>query len=210
MLWMCEYGNCIYGYKNDRIYDLIGPLMLQTLQKKPGADKDLPEKKIVPAVSQVIAFDVIYDRDEAKKELTYLFKVIDLFDMTDDEKHIFLQDILQYWILTVKDSKWKDERERRYVLFLYDGYNYFETVVEGDFLKEKTSLFLLPDFIMGDNPVKQIIQREMEAKQKGTMAREYLHCRDCLLQDYDSVYDGACVSKKCPVCGSGNIEIISP
>ena len=43
-------------------------------------------------------------------------------------------------VLTVKDEYWKDGRERRYVLFLYNDYDYFETVVEDGFLKEKTSL----------------------------------------------------------------------
>lgn len=205
-----QYGECLYGYKNDRITDLIGPLMMQIMTKRPGADDALPDKKKVPVISQVINFDVIYDREEAKEELAYLFKIIDLFEMTDDEKHLFLQDILQYWVLTVKDADWKDERERRYVLFLYDGYEYFETVVEDGYLKEKTSLLLLPDFIMGDNPVKDIIRHQMELKQRNTMTREYLHCNDCLVQDYDSVHAGIHSAIKCPICGSENIKIIYP
>ncbi len=203
-----EYGECLYGYKNDRIADLIGPIMTRTLERKKDADISLPEQKTIPVISQVITFDVLYDRDEAKKELDYLFGVIEFFDMTDIEKHLFLQDILQYWILSVKDEKWKGECERRYVLFLYDGYDYLETKVEGGFLKEKTSLFFLPDFIMGDNPVKSTIQHQMEEKQKCTMTREYLHCHDCLVQDYDSVHLGSGSDKKCPICGSDNIEII--
>lgn len=205
-----RYGDCLYGYKNDRIADLIGPLMMQILVKRSDASDDLPDKKEIPAISQVINFDVIYDQDEAKKELEYLFSVINLFDLTDDEKHLFLQDILQYWILTVKDDDWKEERERRYVLFLYDDYDYFETVIEDGYLKEKTSLFLLPDFIMGDNPARSIIQYQMESKQRNTMTREYLHCKDCLVQDYDSVHAGIHPAKKCPICGSENIEIIYP
>ena len=205
-----KYGECLYGYKNDRIVDLIGPLVKQTLKRKPDADRDLPDKKIIPGISQVITFDVLYDRENAKKELQYLFNVIDLFDMTDDEKHLFLQDILQYWILTVKDNEWKDERERRYVLFLYDDYDYPEIVVEDGYLKEKTSLFLLPDFILGDNPVKPTIRFQMESKQKSTMTREYLHCHNCLVQDYDSVQDGIHSAKRCPICGSMDFEIIYP
>lgn len=205
-----EYGECLYGYKNDRIVELIGPIMMQTLSKRDNADDDLPEKIHIPAISQVLAFDVLYDRNEAKEELEYLFKVIDLFDMTEVEKHDFLQDILQYWILTVKDDIWKKERERRYVLFLYDGYDYLETVVEDGFLKEKTSLFILPDFIIGDNPVKEVIKCQLEAKQTSTMTKEYLHCYDCLVQDYDAVQDGIHRAKKCPICGSDNIEIIYP
>ena len=207
---LTEYGECLYGYKNDRIAELIGPLMMQTLKKKSGASDDLPDKKKIPAISQVITFDVLYDRDEAKKELEYLFKVIDLFEMTDSEKHSFLQGILQYWVLTVKDDVWKDERERRYVLFLYDEYDYFETIVEDGFLKEKTSLLILPDFILGNNPVKATIQFQLEAKQRSTMTREYLYCHDCLVQDYDAVHNSAHTVAKCPICGSKNIEVIYP
>ncbi len=202
------YGECLYGYKNDRIVDLIGPLMMRTFVKRDGCDDDLPDKKDLPAISQVIAFDVLYDIDEAKEELKYLFEVIDAFDINDDEKHLFLQEILQYWILSVKDSSWSDERERRYVLFLYEGYNYLETVVEDGFLKEKTSLFMLPDFILGENPVRNIVKKQMEAKQKATMSKEYLHCRDCLVQDYDFISSMNQKECKCPVCGSSNIEII--
>lgn len=204
-----EYGDCIYGYKNDRIAELISPLLIKTFINN-NVDASLPKQMRLPSISQALAFDIIYDRNEAKTELQYLFKVIDLFDMSEEEKHLFLQRILQYWILTVKDEKWKNERERRYVLFLYEDYDYLEAVVEDGFLKEKTSLFLLPDFVIGDNPVKPIIKREMEAKQKGTMTREYLHCHDCLLQDYDAVYGRFTTVKECPVCGSRNVEIIFP
>ncbi len=205
-----KYGECLYGYKNDRILDLIGPILMRYYKKIADTDVDLPDKKVLPEISQVITFDVLYDRDEAKNELVFLFKVINLFKMTDSEKHLFLQDILQYWILTVKDNEWKTERERRYVIFLYDEYEYIETRIEDEFLKEKTSLFLLPDFIMGDNPVKQTIRREMEAKQKSTMTREYLYCHNCFVQDYDSVQSGLEQAKKCPICGSDSIEIIYP
>jgi len=205
-----KYGECLYGYKNDRIADLLGPLMMQTYTKNPDADDELPDTKKIPAIAQVITFDVLYDREEAKEELMYLFKVIDLFNMSEDEKHEFLQDILQYWILTVKDEEWKDERERRYVIFLYEGYDYLETIVEDGYLKEKTSIFILPDFIMGNNPVRMTIQYQMESKQKNTMMREYLHCHKCLVQDYDSVQAGIHPATKCPICGSENIEIIYP
>lgn len=203
-----KYGECLYGYKNDRIVDLIGPIMLHKFEKKPGADSALPDKKEIPAIAQVIAFDVLYDREEARKELDYLFEVINLFDMTAEEKHGFLESILQYWILSVKDDDWKDERERRYVLFLYDDYDYIETVEENGFLKEKTSLFVLPDFILGDNPVKDIIRKQTVAKQKATMVKEYLYCHNCLMQDYDSICIDLHLPTKCPICGSEDVEIV--
>ena len=205
-----KYGECVYGYKNDRIAELLGPLMMQTMRKKTDGGKDLPDEITIPSISQVIAFDVIYDKDEAKEELQYLFKVIDLFEMTDDEKHLFLQSILQYWVLSVKDEKWKVERERRYVLFLYEEYNYLETVIADGFLKEKTSLFLLPDFILGNNPVKRIIQKNMESKQTSITAKEYLHCQNCFVQDFDHYYEAINPEGKCPICGSTNTKRISP
>lgn len=33
--------------------------------------------------------------------------VIDKFKISNQEKKKFLEEILQYWILSVKDSKWK-------------------------------------------------------------------------------------------------------
>ena len=48
---------------------------------------------------------------------------------------------MQYWILSVKDAKWSGERERRYVIFMYDDYDYRETEIDDTFLKVKTSNF---------------------------------------------------------------------
>ena len=84
-------------------------------------------------------------------------------------------------VLTVKDEYWKDGRERRYVLFLNNDYDYFETVVEDGLLKEKTSLFLLPDFILGNNPVKTTVQFQLEVKQRITMPRQGL-ARRCMTE----------------------------
>lgn len=95
---------------------------------------------------------LFYDVEEAKRELTYLFGVIDMFNMSDAEKKKFLEEIMQYWILSVKDAKWSGERERRYVIFMYDDYDYRETEIDDTFLKVKTSIFLTPDFIIGKNP----------------------------------------------------------
>lgn len=128
-----DYGECLYGYKNDRIADLISPVYIRKLRKKPGVAPDLPDTKEVPVISQVITFDVLYNVDEAKDELRFLFTVIDMFDLSDTEKNQFLQEIMQYWILSVKDSKWKNEQERRYVIFLYDSYKYKEIEVDNTF-----------------------------------------------------------------------------
>lgn len=201
-----NYGECIYGYKNDRIVDLIGPIGMQKWKKKDVACSE--EIISIPFVSQVIAFDVIYDKEEAKNELKYLLSVVDLFDLSDEQKHLFMEELLQYWILSVKDFKWKKERERRYVVFMYDDYEYLETTIEDDFLKVGTSLFLLPDFILGNNPVREEIRFQVENKQKALMSKEYFHCKNCLLQDYDiAVYK---MPEVCPICGSKQIEMIYP
>lgn len=201
-----NYGECIYGYKNDRIFDLIGPIGMQKLKKKDGV---YPEETIsIPFVSQVIAFDVIYDKEEAKSELKYLLSVVDLFDLSDEQKHSFMEELLQYWILSVKDYKWHKERERRYVIFMYDDYEYIETTIEDDFLKVCTSIFILPDFILGNNPVREKIRFQVENKQKALISKEYFHCKNCLMQDYDvAVYK---MPEVCPICGSKQVEMVYP
>ena len=93
--------------------------------------------------------------------------------MSDSEKKQFLQEILQYWILSVKDYEWQEEKERRYVIFLYEDYDYKEVEVDDTFLKIKTSLFLTPDFIIGDNPGRWEIMRQLYAKRKALFSREY-------------------------------------
>lgn len=88
------YGECLYGYKNDRIVDLIGPIGLYRFTKKSDDDADLSDTMRRPYIAQVITFDVLYDIEEAKTELQYLFSVIDMFDLSDNNKRIFLQEIL--------------------------------------------------------------------------------------------------------------------
>lgn len=111
---------------------------------------------------------LFYDVEEAKRELTYLFGVIDMFNMSDAEKKKFLEEIMQYWILSVKDAKWSGERERRYVIFMYDDYDYRETEIDDTFLKVKTSIFLTPDFIIGKNPSRYEILYQLNAKRHGS------------------------------------------
>lgn len=201
-----EYGSCIYGFKNDRIVELLGPIGFHKLQRKDDVDQNLPETILRPYISQVIAFDVLYDKEQAKEELDFLFSVIDKFEMSDEDKKQFLQEILQYWILSVKDFKWFDEQERRYVLFLYDEYNYTEIETDDRFLKVKTSIFLFPDFILGENPVKVELQHKIDEKRRFLSAKDYLFCKDCLMRDYDEVLGKITI---CPICGSSNLEVVS-
>lgn len=74
-----KYGSCIYGYKNDKIAEMISPITIFY---------NLNNKKR-PFLSQVISFDVIYNREQAKEELVFLCKIIDFFDIHDKDKKIF-------------------------------------------------------------------------------------------------------------------------
>ncbi len=195
-----EYGECIYGYKDDRVAEILSPIMYW--HKKDGSKS--------PAFSQVIAFDVIYDREEAKKEINFLCRLIYCFDMSDIDKKKFLEEILQYWVLSVKDPKWSQERERRYVLFMYDEYDYIEIDTSDDrFLKLKTTLFLEPDFILGNNPAKKNIRFLVDNKRNVISMKPYLFCKDCLNRDFDIVI-GNRNKNVCPICGSKNVSIEYP
>ena len=190
-----DYGECIYGYKDDRIAEILAPIMYW--HKKDGTKS--------PSFSQVVAFDVIYDREEAKKEIGFLCNIIDCFRMSDEAKKSFLEEILQYWILSVKDPKWLHERERRYVLFMYDEYDYCEMDISDlKFLKLKTSLFIEPDFILGENPVKPYIRTMVDNKRDTISMKPYLFCSDCLNRDFD-VVAGSKKIHNCLICGSKNV-----
>jgi len=195
-----DYGECVYGYKDDRMAEILAPIMFW--HKEDGSK--------TPAFAQVMAFDVLYDREEAKKEIEYLCSIIDCFGMTDMDKRKFLEEILQYWILSVKDPKWAHERERRYVLFMYDGYDYSEIdISDHDFLKLKTSLFIEPDFILGKNPVKPYIKLMVDNKRKAISMNPYLFCTNCLNRDFDIV-SSSDEKDICPICSSENVYIEHP
>ena len=51
-------------------------------------DEEFPEEITMHCFSMVTAYDVLYDKDELKKEMNYLFSIIDLFSMTNEEKKI--------------------------------------------------------------------------------------------------------------------------
>ena len=204
-----EYGECIYGFKNDRIAELIGPIGFHRMKKKEHINDDsIPDTANWPYISQVQAFDVLYDVEAAKEELCFLFDIIELFEINDEDKKKFLQEILQYWVLSVKDSKWDYERERRYVIFLYDDYEYIELERDDTFLKTKTSIFSLPDFILGGyNPARHDIKAMVSNKLHYISEKSYLFCKNCFNTDYDAV-SGLTKPTKCPICDSVDIDIV--
>ena len=206
-----EYGGCIYGFKDDRIAELIAPIYEQDLVKRKDVmDNELPDKICRPFLTQVLAFDVLYDREQAKEEISFLIKLIDKFDISNKDKKSFLQHIMQYWILSVKDKeKWEYEKERRYVLFLYDEYKYTEMEKDDTFLKVKTSIFLTPDFIIGQkNPTEDIIRKYVDEKRRAISWKAYMYCDDCMNRDYDAILDEQI--KVCPICNSSRIRKIYP
>lgn len=196
---MKDYGSCIYGYKDDRMADVLSPIILRHWNDE-----------IIPVFTQIIAFDVLYDKEEAKKEIEFLCSLIDCFDATDKDKKQFLEEILQYWILSVKDPSWSHEQERRYVLFMYNDYHYNEIDVSDErFLKLKTSLFIEPDFILGDNPVKDYLKKLVDEKRNAISTKPYLFCLNCFNRDFD-VVAGSVKATHCPICNSKKIRIEYP
>lgn len=194
-----NYGSCLYGYKDDRMADILAPI--HTLEDE--------NKK--PFFSQVVVFDVLYDSEEAKEEMNFLCSIIENFEMNENNKRNFLEEILQYWILSVKDKKWAHERERRYVLFMYENYEYKEVDISDErFLKLKTSLFIQPDFILGNNPVKNYLRATIDNKRHAISRRPYLFCSDCFNRDFDSVVTGISEVEECMICGSKNISYETP
>ena len=200
-----RYGNCVLGYKSDRILDLIAPIFRRTMYRTSKADNALPETRDHYSQTQVIAFDVLYDEEEAKKELRYLCSIIDLFQTTDENKRLFFQDILQYWKYSIKvpDSRWIAEKERRYVLFTYPELEYQDVIFEDGFFKCKSTLYMFPDFVLGDSELANIYKSRIDEKRKAISTRPYFFCHGCLNCDFDLVRHDIL---ECPICNSKDYE----
>lgn len=179
-----KYGHNIYGFKNDRIANLISPVY-----------NDFK----IPQFSLVMSYDILYSHKEIEDEINYLINLIDLFDISDDKKNDLLSSILSYWDLSIKDKKWEYEKERRYEIRIFD-HNYIDSTFDEKFLKIISSLYLLPDFINKDNLKHSRIAIERKAKLQSISSRDYQFCNDCLQSDFDNADD-----KICHVCGSNNV-----
>lgn len=187
-----EYGNNVFGYKNDRISDILTPIEFYN------------NKHVL--LGDVVFYDVIYSKDEAKEELKYLCNLINLFSFNEIQKNKFLNEILQYWYLSFKDENWKDENERRYHIVLHKNISCLESKIEGDFYKSKTSLYLYPDFLFGSEKIKDTIKLNREEKLKSISTKNYLFCNNCLQSDFD--YSSLGSKAKCRICGSSDISYI--
>jgi len=199
------YGPVVLGYKNDRIGDLLSPIRKYTFVNQ--SSNNGQQNTVIPMFSTVIAFDVLYDKEKLKEELSLLFQIISLFPMSVPEKNSFLENILQYWIFSAKDEEWDYENERRYILFLYEENEYFETRIEFDYLKEKSSLLLFPDFVIGNHRNKDGIRKNIETKRKKLSPQPYLYCDNCFYWDYDMSRRPITEIGRCPVCGSSDIHV---
>lgn len=92
-----EYGSCIFGFKNDRLVELLSPISMRKFERNKDADQRLLKEKIVPVCCQVIAFDVMYDIDKAKEDLDFLMEIIDTLSDDEQGKHDFLELYINFY-----------------------------------------------------------------------------------------------------------------
>lgn len=189
-----RYGGVIFGYKSDRIIDILTPIEMITVKGQK-----------FPRFAQVAFYDIIYEETVAREELNYLCEIIDAYDLTDNEKGEFLDELLEYWYLSFKDNKWVEEQERRYQLFVCDD-NYYDLLIENDFLKIKSTLYLYPDFIISDNETIRIKgkYRRLE-KLSATATKNYVFCENCFQADFSAGNYTSLPYKECPICGSTHL-----
>jgi len=184
-----KYGKNVYGYKSDRIRADIAPIRLM--------------ENGHPQFDHVICYDIIYDIHDAKDEINFLSGIINLYDITDEDKTVFLNEIIHYWILSFKDKKWQHERERRYQIIMNSDFDYIELTTNERYLKIKSMLFAFPDFISKKNNQKGRLQENLMLKREAISIKPYTFCDDCLHADYDNSDEG-----RCSICGSNKIHMI--
>lgn len=187
-----KYGSNVFGYKSDRIADVLSPIV--TINGHPFVD-------------QVACYDIIYNQEDAKEEINYLCDLINLFDISDKEKLEFLNDLLVYWYLSIKDKKWAYEHERRYQLFIFDYKDYIDMSIDDRFLKIKSSVYLYPDFIFSEHSLKREVEMRRVEKLRSIAMSNYVFCHNCLQSDFDSDKLDSC-KQKCSICGSSDVEFV--
>lgn len=188
-----EYGKNVYGFKTDRISDVLSPIF--------------SHPKYGFMFGQVVCYDILYSHKEAQEEINYLCKIIDMFKIDNNSKNEFLNEIIQYWILSFKDKKWSSERERRYELIIYRDYNYLEMTTDERFLKLKSTIFMYPDFILKNNNNYSKVKTNRLRKLSSLSTKPYLFCNDCLQNDYDNAID-INTPISCSICGSKDVSLM--
>lgn len=203
-----RYGGFMLGYKNDRLSDLLAPISLHTVCRNKSFNTKNKELFSYPQLSQMLSFDVLYGEEPLKEELLFLCSVINLFEMTDKEKHSFFESIVQYWLYSAKvlGCGWESERERRYVLFMYPEYNYSNARLEDGYLKIKSTAYMFPDFIEGDNVIcREGIKKRIDEKRYNISNKKHFFCKKCFNFDFDLPNRNI---EKCPICNASDFEII--
>lgn len=205
-----SYGECVLAYNGDRLADFLGPIYLrvETLPAPNGGEV----KEGYPMLSQVAVLDVVYDRDQARNELAFLVECVDVLGNSNDEKRAFLGEILQYWKLSFKDHvereephrEWCREKERRYVIFYYEDYNYIHQRIEDRWLKMDSTVVLAPDAVLGPIPSgsKTMIRENLVMRYRHTSLDNYCLCGDCLARTYVRQLQSYTT---CKMCGSKNL-----
>lgn len=168
-----RYGSDCYGYKGSLITELIAPVV-----NKPG---------IGVQFSQTMVFDITYDRDVVKKELSLVMAFIDSLPLTEGEKRVEWVEYLQYWIFSVKDEEWKDEAERRFCFFLFPDtrYKYADRIDDADRrLKVRCPVYIEPDFVVPGHSQYEHL-RMLRDKRVKDDKRSFAYCSHCLGLDYN-------------------------
>ena len=204
-----RYGECVLGYYGDRLVDFIAPLYWRT-ENMPWTLSGRPEA--FPMFSQIAVLDVIYDKEEARKEMEYLVQCIDKLGQTDSQKRRFLNEILQYWKLSFKDAvnrdvpheKWHEEKERRYVIFHEKGYDYSGSFIDKDRkLKFETTAMIAPDFILGrpSGEIRSKVSDVLKEVYECATFPDYYICNRCFAKGvFPDGFVGACAE-----CGSRSV-----
>ena len=188
-----KYGKNVYGYRSDKIATNVA-----TIINNHG----------FPQFGQTLSFDIIYDRNIAREELNFLFKIINELPLDDSDKIKFANEIISYWFLSFKDKKWEDENERRYQIFYYETYTYFDLNKDSRFIKIKSSIYLFPDNISNDNNQFKNIKSNIFDRYYAIATKEFIQCNKCLNIDYELFNHEK--DYICPICGSTDITQIDP
>lgn len=81
--------------------------------------------------------------------------------------------------------------------------------IDDRFLKIKSSVYLLPDFIFSNDSLKYEIELFRKDKLNSIAMNDYIYCHNCLQSDFDSAKTyGIGESACCSICGSTDIELI--
>lgn len=135
--------------------------------------------------------------------------IINLYDLTETDKNVFLNSIIKYWLLSVKDKKWSYEKERRYEIFTNEDTSYIESTIDDRFLKVKSLLFTIPDFIEPGSNNKEVIEKNRISKLYSLSTKSFVFCNNCLFSDFDYGVTFIKEEYKCKNCKSNQVIFLN-